>query len=450
MVLRQTNDNKFGCAKWIVDTLAASGTHTTITSAIASASAGDTIFIKPGIYTENFTVTPGIDLASYECDGNTPNVTIVGTITVSGAGTVSISGIQLKTNAAPFLTISGSAASIVYLDNCYLNCSNNTGITCSSSGSPSLFVTNCKGTFGSVTTNLFTITAAGTYFFSKNLLFFGTGVTTASNISAGTLFMQYNELNFPLSTSGTGGIAMRYTDIQCQNQNVTCLTTAGAATNSIEFSNFASGSASALSFGTGTTTTLTKSTVASTNTNAITGAGTINYTDISFEGTSNVINTTTQSANFTNLGKYKATGQPGFLIFATGVTNVTGDGTTATIIFNNTVYDTATNFNTTTGVFTAPVAGKYLLQSHALLNGMSALFTAQAIAITTTAVTFTDAPNVVSAGTQRGIQVSCIANMAVGDTASVNINVSGSTKTIGTANGSATDLRTWFTGQLIA
>lgn len=39
---------------------------------------------------------------------------------------------------------------------------------------------------------------------------------------------------------------------------------------------------------------------------------------------------------------------------------VTGDGTPYTVLFPNAVYDSATNYNTSTGVFTAPVTGTYI------------------------------------------------------------------------------------------
>jgi len=82
-------------AKWVVDPTAGQGTHTTIASAITSASSGDTIFIRPGTYTENLTLKAGVNLAAFNGDQNTPNVTIIGNNTLTTAGTVSISNIRL-------------------------------------------------------------------------------------------------------------------------------------------------------------------------------------------------------------------------------------------------------------------------------------------------------------------------------------------------------------------
>ena len=70
----------YGPAKFIVSANVYEGTHTTIAAALTSASSGDTIFIRPGTYTENLTLKAGVNLCAYECDGQTPNVTVIGTL----------------------------------------------------------------------------------------------------------------------------------------------------------------------------------------------------------------------------------------------------------------------------------------------------------------------------------------------------------------------------------
>src|SRR6185503_17737268 len=112
----------FTTAKWIVSSDITQGTHTTIAAALTSASSGDTIFIRPGTYTENLTLKAGVALCAYVCDAFEPNVIISGTCTFTAAGTVSISGIRLQTNNAALLAVTGSAASIVFLNLCFLNC----------------------------------------------------------------------------------------------------------------------------------------------------------------------------------------------------------------------------------------------------------------------------------------------------------------------------------------
>ena len=52
-----TLDNRFGVTKFIVDPSAADGAYTTIQAAINAAPSNSTIFVKPGTYTENLTIT---------------------------------------------------------------------------------------------------------------------------------------------------------------------------------------------------------------------------------------------------------------------------------------------------------------------------------------------------------------------------------------------------------
>src|SRR5512135_3481216 len=119
----KTADNNFGTAKFIVSGAYSDGcTHITIASALTDASSGDTIFIRPGTYTENLTLKAGVNLTAFTGDGSlntTSNVVILGKCTMTTAGTVNISGVQLKTNSDFFLAVTGSANSIVNLNSCF-------------------------------------------------------------------------------------------------------------------------------------------------------------------------------------------------------------------------------------------------------------------------------------------------------------------------------------------
>src|SRR5215469_17495644 len=84
------------------------GDFTTITAAINAAVSGQTIFLRPGTYTENPTLKAGVNLAAFDADATTPNVIINGKCSFSSAGTVSISGIELQTNSDFCLAVSGS------------------------------------------------------------------------------------------------------------------------------------------------------------------------------------------------------------------------------------------------------------------------------------------------------------------------------------------------------
>ena len=296
----QTGDNLFGTAVWIVDPVAGSGTQTTIQAAVTAASSGQTIFIRPGTYTENVTLKAGVNLSAFGTDSSlngTGVVIIAGTCTLTTAGSVTISGIQLQTNSAALLAVTGSAASIVNLQNCYLNCTNNTGITfSSSSASAQININRCEGNLGTTGIAYFSDSSVGrTLILNCNLSNTGAS-TTASTKSAGQLIINgsifSNAINY--SSSNTAS-SIFYSNLDINSLNTINLTTSGTGTMTVVGSYFASGTASAISVGTGTVVTCSLSTIISTNTNAVTGAGTFNYLGLSFMSTSQTINVTTQS-----------------------------------------------------------------------------------------------------------------------------------------------------------
>jgi hypothetical protein len=305
--------NTFGCAKWIVSSDATQGTHTTIAGALTSASSGDTIFIRPGTYTENLTLKAGVNLSAFVGDANTPNVTIVGTCTMTTAGTVSITGVRLQTNSAALLAVTGSAASNVFLSNCYLNCSNNSGITySSSSASSSISLLYCIGNLGTTGINYFAHSSAGV----MNILycnFVNSGASTTVNTqSAGTLNIGYTGFSSPITTSGSASLTWDYMSMDLSGFNATAATLGGNGVHNIRYSRFMSGNVAAVSVG-NATTLMESCTVSSSNTNAVTGAGTITYSGMIFEGTSTTINTTTQTNCGTMQGSKNTAPAAGFL-----------------------------------------------------------------------------------------------------------------------------------------
>lgn len=288
-------------ARFIVasSTAGTGANYTSITSAIAAAvgtGVNSTIVMQPGTYTENFTLPANINLCAYDCDAFTPNVTIVGTITCTTAGTRSISGIRLQTNSAALLAVTGSAATIVKLNMCYLNCTNNTGVTFSTSNVSALIqMMDCTGDIGTTGISLFTHTSTGTLnIITSN--FGNSGLaTTASTISAGSFGSYYSTFQNTFTSSGTGGLGIYHSLFNNAAINTVCLTIGGSGTNTLQHCDFFSVTASALSIG--GTATVDHCQVSSSNTNAITGAGTINQSFIDFTSSSSTINTSTQVAN---------------------------------------------------------------------------------------------------------------------------------------------------------
>lgn len=271
--------------------------YTTIASAITAAvSAGgvQTVFIQPGTYTENLTLSPNINLCAHTCDFTSPNVTIIGKMSYSSAGTVSISGINFQDNNDNILTVTGAAASIVNFENCNFAVVNNiVALSCSSSGAIVRLIT-CRGNLGSATASLFAFSGGVLNIFYTSIT--NTSISTTANTfsNGSSCSFEYSILNFSITTSNTSSFGAFNTQFINGGGNTTILTIGGTGTNFVQGSLVESGTASAISVGTGATLLCTKCTISSLNTNAITGAGSITYGDLTFDGTSSLINTTTQ------------------------------------------------------------------------------------------------------------------------------------------------------------
>ncbi len=91
------------------------------------------------------------------------------------------------------------------------------------------------------------------------------------------------------------------------------LTTSSTCQVTISQAYINSGTASAISIGSGTVVGVWSSTIVSSNTNAITGAGTIQYGGIAFAGSSQTINTTTQTPAGTLKGSTTTAPTAGYL-----------------------------------------------------------------------------------------------------------------------------------------
>jgi len=287
--------NNYGPNKFVVSADVANGTHTTIQAAVTAASSGDNIFIRQGTYTEDITLKAGITLTADSGSQDTPNVTIVGKMTFTGVGMVTIANIRLQTNSDYFLEVSGSSASILLVHNCYLNCTNNTGILYSSSSSSSVLgLRNCTGDVGTTGITLFTKSSAGTLSL-RTLNIGNTGnSTTASTISAGGCTCQNSTFEIPFSCSGTGGLV--FDRSQFATSGTTCFSnTSSATTIRLNLSLISSGSAVPMTVDTGSLITASNLVIKTTNAVAVSGAGTFAYTPLSFNDTGSNITTTTQT-----------------------------------------------------------------------------------------------------------------------------------------------------------
>lgn len=275
------------------------GDFTTISAALTAAVSGQTIFVRPGTYIENPTLKAGVDICAFVTDSDVPNVIIKGKCTFTGAGTVGLSGIELQTNSDFCLAVTGSAASVVYLNDCYINCLNNTGISfTSSSASATINITDCSGNVATTGIGVFASSSAGGIRF-LSCLFFNTGnSTTANTFSAGGLNLQYTGFNNPLSVSGTAAFTFNWSTVACQAINTTAFALTSSSAGAAYSCQFVSGTATAITIGSTSSLTVDFLSIGSTNTVAISGAGIIIYGTINYQ--SNTTNTATTQTHAQN------------------------------------------------------------------------------------------------------------------------------------------------------
>ena len=152
-----------------------------------------------------------------------------------------------------------------------------------------------------------------------------------------------------------------------------------------------------------------------------------------FNGTS-LVNYTGPQIDST--GRYTNTSQPTFLVeTTTNQSNVTGDATTVSpMLFGTEIIDQGNNFASNT--FTAPVTGRYVFGAviGRFAKGSS---TSQLMTIKTTARSYLYYSGMnANANNDATIVLQIFANMTAGDTAIVELTVSGGTKSVGYFSGS--------------
>jgi len=149
-------------------------------------------------------------------------------------------------------------------------------------------------------------------------------------------------------------------------------------------------------------------------------------------------------------GRMTNTTQPAFLAYlSNNVTSVTGDGTVYTIAFDSTLFNRGNNFDTGTATFTAPVTGIYLLGATIYTYNIGSQTGSLMYIVTTSLSYLVSAINpsaVKRSANDFGVSTSVYAAMTAGDTATVTVDMTGSTKTV---NVGGTSANTLFWGSLI-
>lgn len=541
MAVVQTGDNKWAVARYIVDPTAGQGTHTTIAAAMADAVSGDVIAVRQGTYTEGtITIPAGVTLTTMG-GGEYGGVTIASKLSMTAAGTSTIFGMRLQTASDFAVAVTGTLASVLFVENCYINCTNNTGISfTSSSASSQLIINGCLGNVSTTGIAPFAHSSAGALFFYNSNIGNSGSTTTASTASAGTLNIQNSVFNSPVTTSGTNACTFAGAGLNCFNINTTALTAGGSGSQTFITGLYSGGTATAISCGSATPVFL-GCVVTSTNAAAIAGAGTISYCNLTFSNSSaittttqvvlltgpsttigssnsgntntltvtNSSNTASSSANIVStvggstaadpthqsvvsgvttwtwgadnsvtsptadpfvLAQGTALGtnnvmsvatsgeinyplQPAFLAYQpSDATNATGDGTNYTLgttVDLTEVYDQNSDFDPTSGVFTAPVTGRYLLGANMQLSGGTAI--TNYIAYLSSSNRLYQNNNISSAAsafTQRSAMISALMDMDAADTCTAIISATDTGGKIDEVSGAANPL-TYIFGNLM-
>lgn len=138
------------------------------------------------------------------------------------------------------------------------------------------------------------------------------------------------------------------------------------------------------------------------------------------------------------------------------ITGVTGDGTAYDIPFNATLFDNGSNFNTGTGVFTAPVTGNYYLNTLIQLNNLGIGHNDATINFNVNSGTIYYQvaelnPFVIASSTALVMAGSIVVALNANDTVVSELNISGSTKTVDVIGSASTQFisPTSFQGYLL-
>jgi hypothetical protein len=328
-----TGDNRFGMPTWIVcdPDRPWEGTHTTLTAALAVASSGDSVGIKPGLtLTENVTVPAGVNIVGSPVGFvNLPQV--IGKITVS-SGICNISGLQLTTDGDYAISVTGTGS--VNLTFCFLEGADNTIIEMTSSGSLRILDSNLNLNTTGIAYHTQT---AGSIRYRRvsgsNVL---NSTTQSTSSSASALFLEDGLLPILVSMSDSSLLQTRNFQFGDSSTNSIGLTTADTSTALLRSGTIASGSAAAVSAGAGTTVTIDQITISSTNSNPVTGAGTVVYGLIEFRGTGQGENVTTHTRRPIAVGSISFDGNTNKLqnyAEGTWTPDITGSGSNPTVAY---------------------------------------------------------------------------------------------------------------------
>lgn len=303
--------------------------YTTIQSAInaAHAAGGGVVWVQPGTYTENLTLTGDTEVVGVS--GNSDAATAGNCVIISGVhtppatGSFTFKNIHLQSATDIFNSAAAGSATLVLLD-CSIACTN--GYTFNMANwTGTLVVYNVGDT--STTNGVVNNTAGAVCFFISGTMGAGTGKTMTTS---GSVILQEIDLDCPWTAATGSVVAVDYTIF---TQTVTM---ANNSTGSIRFSTFNTGATAALTMSSTAAVNLMNCIVNSSNSPAIagSGAGTLTYAGVTFSGSNSSFAGTLTLAGFpVSTGALTSTGTiMGTQIYATADTA----GVASTIGLSNT------------------------------------------------------------------------------------------------------------------
>lgn len=140
---------------------------------------------------------------------------------------------------------------------------------------------------------------------------------------------------------------------------------------------------------------------------------------------------TSDGTNWTSAAPAGGGGVAGTNSFLATLTSVqaskTGNGTIYTIPFDTAIFNNGSNYNTSTGVYTAPATGIYYFSATILTQAQTAAAPTPQLAITATASAITYRADAIATAAGQNIPYTINGTIAMtaGDTAQITINIGG-------------------------
>lgn len=270
--------------------------YTTLPLAYAAAVAAggnQTVFVQPGTYNiGTMALSPNVGITAYDCDGVIPNVIINGKMTANFTGICAFSGIYFVNNSDNVLAVTGTGASQIRFIDCWLQVGGTAFAVTNSNPNCAVSFETCQGDITG--TSAYFAFTGGAVNVNNSFFFNSVESATANTFTTASIGIQSSVFDSPIVNSGLGGVSLVNTTMILLND--TCITTGGATNSDLVIYNchIDSNNATAITIGAGGTMTIANTSVGSSATDAITGAGTLRYSPIAFTKSSSSVTVAAQ------------------------------------------------------------------------------------------------------------------------------------------------------------